>query len=169
MIDPLLTAPILRHVAKLANALDSRYDRDNDDWCGEATEVCGEYLANMKIEAAWYYSNLCCMGGCAVDASHAYLVLVKCGTIIDPTVTQFIHSKLASKKQRATARGYPTKFGIKGVAVVPFGHPYATKMMYEAHMTGAAWIKKPLWWPKDRTLERLCKDCVKCADPETCL
>ena len=120
----------------------------HDNWCETAVQDVADYLVSINVSACPYFSGVNPdgddFGGCSVDASHSYLVLDD-GTIIDPTIRQFLDSPRASPSQKATVWGWPNNPAAPNVAVIPIGHPFISRMDYESHVTGNGWVHKPLW------------------------
>jgi len=136
---------VMRRIVQLAQACDPE-----DDWCATATDAVGDYLGRNGIGATQYYPSDERFGGFAADATHAYLVLDD-GTIVDPTITQFVER--GSPRQRARVAGYPTLPGFPSVAVVPPGHPFVQQAEYESHRYGLGYTCRPAWVPYDFRVE----------------
>jgi hypothetical protein len=145
-----LTPAIMRKIRVLAWACEAR--EDNDNWCGDATERVGEYLNSIGIDAIEYHSAPGWFGGASLDWSHAYLVLRDDGTIVDPTITQYLEH--GSPWQKSLASGFPARHGVKGVAVVPVGHPFSKRMGYEAHHFALGLTKRPKWVKFNKRAEK---------------
>jgi hypothetical protein len=124
-------------------------------WCTSASDAIAEWLNAQNIKADVYAASwtpdepFVPWGGVKIDDSHTWIVLED-GTILDPTIRQFIDSPNANAEQQKTARGYPYVNGFPDVAVVPVGHPFIKKMGYESHTTGGGWAEVPSWWRSKR-------------------
>lgn len=150
--------PIEKHLdAVWRIATDPRqceYDPDTflGEWCGTASDAVASYLNKHGIRADVYAPGSTddfsiSWGGVKIDESHVWIVL-RDGTIIDPTIRQFIDSHRAGKTQKAVASGYPYIAGHPNIAVIPPDHPFIEKMGYESHIEGRGWARKPTWWNK---------------------
>jgi len=114
------------------------------DLCGATAELVERYLRELGIEATAYMPDFEGGGGVAHDESHAYIVLYE-GTVIDPTIRQYLESPAAPEVQKRAAFGYPHVEGFPEIAVVPPTHPFIRKIGYESHTTGKMWLHGKRW------------------------
>lgn len=139
-----LTPQIMLEIARIAEAT---CEFDNC-WCETAVQDVYDYLKSIKLAASPYFSGVLDddreFGGCTIDWSHCHLVL-KDGTVIDPTIRQFRDSPCASATQKETVEGWPYLADVNTVAVMPVGDPFIARIGYESHTTGLGWIKRPRW------------------------
>jgi len=153
----------MRRVRDLAWSCQER--EVDDDWCSAATETVASYLIKNGIEAAEYYGTLGLrFGGVKIDPSHSYIVLSD-GTIVDPTITQYIERGNAI--QRRAASGYPYLEGTDDIAVIPRDHPFVKKMGYESHKFGLGFALRPFWVKLNKRAEAARKMLASDADYET--
>ena len=150
----LLTPETIKEISRIAEETCDFYDC----WCEKAVLDCKAYLDSIGLHVTPYFSG--CIydeishaiefGGCIIDWSHCYMVLDD-GTILDPTIRQFLDSPRANPSQKSTVCGWPFLNAAPNVAVIPINHKFISKIGYESHDTGIGWINKPNWFTKIKT------------------
>lgn len=94
---------------------------DWDNWCGHACERVSDYLREQGIEHQIVDSP----DETLSQWGHHTWIEFPDGTLLDPTITQFM------------GEGHPSVPGTKRTAVVPPGHPFAER--YDRSQSPYSW------------------------------